>query len=110
MKRARWFYGEVLGLKEIPRAPFDFPGAWYQLGDRTLHLIVHPPTRTLRGTRDIGPREGHFAIRVKDYHESLAHLRAHGIECLEVPENPTPWAQFYATDPDGNILEFNVDR
>ena len=51
MDRATWFYGEVLGLEELPRPPFDFGGAWYQLGDRQLHLIVHPPTRTLRHSR-----------------------------------------------------------
>jgi len=57
MDRAAWFYGTVLGLQEIPRPPFDFGGAWYQLGDRQLHLIVHPPTRTLRGSMEIGPRD-----------------------------------------------------
>ena len=32
MARATWFYGEVLGLKPVQRPPFDFGGAWYQLG------------------------------------------------------------------------------
>jgi catechol 2,3-dioxygenase-like lactoylglutathione lyase family enzyme len=47
--RARRFYSEVLGLEEIARPAFDFDGAWYRLGDRQLHLIVHPATHTLRG-------------------------------------------------------------
>jgi catechol 2,3-dioxygenase-like lactoylglutathione lyase family enzyme len=58
MDRATWFYSEVLGLEKIERPPFDFGGAWYQLGEHTLHLIVHPPTRTLRHSMEIGPREG----------------------------------------------------
>ena len=110
MDRASWFYGTVLGLQEIPRPPFDFGGAWYQLGDRQLHLIVHPPTRTLRHSMDIGPRDGHLALRVRDRQELLERLKAHGVKTLDLPDNLTPWAQVYCCDPDGNILEFNVER
>jgi glyoxylase I family protein len=109
LARAKAFYGGVLGLRELPRPPFDFGGAWYQVGDRQLHLIVHPPTRTLRGTRDIDPRDGHLAIRVLSYDDTVQHLRSHGIECVESPRNVTPWAQIYVTDPDGNVVEFNTD-
>jgi catechol 2,3-dioxygenase-like lactoylglutathione lyase family enzyme len=110
LERAKEFYGGVLGLRELARPPFDFGGAWYHVGDRQLHLIVHPPTRTLRGTRAIDPRDGHLAIRVRSYDETLRYLRSRGIECHESPRNPTPWAQIYVTDPDGNVLEFNADR
>ena len=41
LARSKQFYSEILGLTEIARPPFDFPGAWYQVGDRQLHLIVH---------------------------------------------------------------------
>ena len=110
MDRAAWFYGTVLGLQEIPRPPFDFGGAWYQLGDRQLHLIVHPPTRTLRRSMEIGPRDGHLALRVRDRQEVLDRLLAHGIKVLDLPDNLTPWAQVYCCDPDGNVIEFNVER
>ena len=110
MERASWFYGTVLGLQELPRPPFDFGGAWYQLGDRQLHLIVHPPTRTLRGSMEIGPRDGHLALRVRDRQEVLDRLLAHGIKVLDLPDNLTPWAQVYCCDPDGNVIEFNVER
>jgi glyoxylase I family protein len=110
MDRAAWFYGTVLGLQEIPRPPFDFGGAWYQLGDRQLHLIVHPPTRTLRQSMEIGPRDGHLALRVRDRQEVLDRLQAHGVKTLDLPDNLTPWAQVYCCDPDGNVIEFNVER
>ena len=110
VERAKEFYGGVLGLRELPRPPFDFGGAWYELGDhQELHLIVHPPTLTMRRTREIDARDGHLAIRVRSYDETLAHLKAHGIECLEARRNLTPWAQIYVTDPDGNVVEFNAD-
>jgi catechol 2,3-dioxygenase-like lactoylglutathione lyase family enzyme len=110
LARAKRFYGDVLGLQEVPCPDFDFPVAWYQLGDLLLHLVVYPETRTLRRTKEIGPRDGHVAVRVKSYRETLEHLRSRGIECLEVPYSPTPWAQIYVTDPDGNVLEFNAER
>jgi len=32
LERSRRFYREVLGLQEIARPAFNFPGAWFQLG------------------------------------------------------------------------------
>jgi glyoxylase I family protein len=110
LSRARHFYGEVLGLREIPRPAFDFGGAWYAVGDRQLHLIVHQPSRTQRGTTTIDARDGHIAFRVADYDGTLARLRAHGVAVVEQWENRTPWAQIYVTDPDGNVIELNVER
>lgn len=109
MARARHFYGVVLALPEVARPPFDFEGAWYEFGDRQLHLIVHPPTLTMRRTREIDAKDGHLALRVKSYRRALEHLKAHGVEVLERPENLTPWAQLYVTDPDGNVIELNAD-
>jgi len=110
LNAAKAFYGGVLGLHELPRPPFDFDGAWYELGNRQLHLIVHPPGRTLRGTRDVDARDGHFAVRVANYDETLAYLRARGVPARESRQNVTPWAQIHVTDPDGNVIEFNVER
>jgi glyoxylase I family protein len=107
---AKQFYSGVLGLPELPRPAFDFDGAWYALGDRQLHLIVHPPSRTLRGTRQVDARDGHFAVRVIDYEATLAHLKASGIPVRESRVNVTPWAQIHVTDPDGNVIEFNAER
>jgi catechol 2,3-dioxygenase-like lactoylglutathione lyase family enzyme len=110
LARAKRFYGETLGLPELERPAFDFPGAWYALGDRQLHLIVHTTPRTLRGTTEIDSRDGHFAVRIRDFRGTVEHLRAQGVPLRESPDNPTPWAQIYVTDPDGNVIELNTDR
>lgn len=67
------FYHEVLGLAEINRPPFDFPGAWYQLGDHQLHLIVHNSS-TFRIEKTVDSHDIHFAIRVKSYRETKEFL------------------------------------
>ena len=109
--RSKRFYAEVLGLREVPRPDFDFEGAWYELPDgRQLHLIVHDTPRSLRGTTSIDPKDGHLALRVASYEGTLADLRAQGVAHVAQWQNKTPWAQIYLTDPDGNIVELNVDR
>ena len=111
VERSKRFYGGVLGLKEIPRPPFPFAGAWYELADgRQFHLIVHGKPLTLRGTTAIDLRDGHLALRVEDFDRAVAHLQAAGVECVVRPENVTPWKQIYITDPDGNVIELNALR
>jgi catechol 2,3-dioxygenase-like lactoylglutathione lyase family enzyme len=110
IERSKQFYGGVLGLPEVRRPDFDFGGAWYEIGGREVHLIVHDATRTMRGTTAIDIKDGHFALRVRSYAEALTHLQAHGVSYLALPQNKTNWAQIYVTDPDGNVIELNADR
>jgi glyoxylase I family protein len=110
LERSKHFYGEVLGLRELPRPPFDFPGAWYDLRNAQLHLIVHQHPRSLRGTTAIDSRDGHFALRIVEWEAAIARLKAHGVAFIERPDNPTPFAQIHLADPDGNGIELNVDR
>lgn len=111
IERARRFYGEVLGLTEVPRPDFDFGGAWYEFDDGSqLHLIVHEGPLTLRGTTSIDTRDGHLALRVLSFEATLERLKALGVEHVAQRNNKTPWPQIYVTDPDGNIVELNAER
>ncbi len=119
LERSRRFYREVMRLEEIPRPAFPFPGAWFRLGDRELHLIAgneaHP-----RGAQSTNPRELHFAVRVASYREALEHLQAHGYH-EDAPEHAatrlalrpravTGYPQIYILDPDRHLIEINADR
>ncbi len=77
LERSRRFYGEVLGLREIERPPFDFPGAWYQLADGQLHLIEREDG-TLRGDRGLDSGDIHFGVRVPSFHGAVELLRSRG--------------------------------
>lgn len=109
VEKARAFYRDILSLKEMERPAFDFPGAWFRVGNsgQQLHLIVHDG-QTLR-SGGIDTRDGHFAMRVASYRAVLATLEQHGIEYKANPESRAGFAQIFILDPDGNIVEFNAD-
>lgn len=111
LEKAKFFYGEVLGLQESNDRPaFDFPGAWYQIGGTQLHLIVHPSAKTFRGTRMIDTKDGHFAIRTRSMEAVKKRLQKHGWPFEDRPDSITGWHQLFVTDPDGNIIEINVEK
>ena len=118
LERSRRFYREILGLVEIERPPFPFPGAWFQLGDRQLHLIVAEDP-TLRGTKGLEPRDIHLAVRVRSYGDALASLRGKGyhedadeddpLRILVLPRSVAGFPQLYLLDPDRHLIEINAD-
>ncbi len=118
LERARAFYGGVLGLVEAERPPFDFPGAWYQVGDRLIHLIVGDHS-TFRTDDRIDSRDAHFAIRVGNLRAAIDHLRSHGYRedapdpLRRLRENlrgTAGFPQVYVLDPDRNVIEINAAR
>lgn len=110
LEKAKHFYGELLEFKEIDRPPFDFPGAWYEIGNQQLHLIVNHDAKTLRNEDNIETKDGHFAVRVKDYNKMLEFLKKKQVPFIERPDSVSGFAQIFCKDPDHNLIEFNVDR
>ena len=95
--KARQFYGEVLGLREIARpATFDFFVVWYDLGGQHIHLI---PREKGDAT---SPR--HFALHVGDAKAAREHFAKLGVATRET--TPIPGCdRFFVHDPDGNLVE-----
>ncbi|MGM7719953.1 VOC family protein [Metabacillus sp. Hm71] len=110
LEKAKHFYGSMLGFQELERPDFDFPGAWYQVGNQQLHLIVQQESSTIRSHPEINTKDGHFAIRVKNYEKTLEHLKSLGIKIVEKPNSISGFAQIFCMDPDLNLIEFNVDQ
>ena len=113
LERSSWFYGEVLGLEEVPRpSNFTFRGRWFQGSNFQLHLILAEDTTAPAGFAEAGEaaRIGlahHLAFEVDDLDAALAHLRAHNIEIVGGPiPRGDGVIQAYVYDPDGNFLEF----
>ncbi|GAC1669751.1 MAG: VOC family protein [Ktedonobacteraceae bacterium] len=121
VERTRHFYGEVLGLEEIPRpANFKFPGAWFAIGNEQLHIIGESepgraarlqPAAYLSGELAVGSCP-HTAFEVDDLEEAQQVLRRHGIKIAGGPRPRGDGAtQLYVLDPDGYVVEiFSYDQ
>ena len=116
LARAKRFYAEVIGLRELPRPPFDFAGAWFAAGDSQVHLIVSP-NQTFRGDRPLDTKDVHFALRVSSYRAAIEQLRAHGytadaadasFRTREQPHATAGFPQVFVLDPDRNVVELNA--
>ncbi|UAL45888.1 VOC family protein [Sutcliffiella horikoshii] len=110
VEEAKNFYGTLLGFPELKRPDFDFPGAWYEVGNSQLHLIENKQAETLRHKDHIDSRDGHFAIRVEDYYQTVEFLESKGIEIVQKPHSKSGFAQIFCMDPSNNLIEFNVDQ
>ena len=101
LDRAARFYGDVLGLPEIPIPP-TFLGAgvevrWFQVGEaQQIHLLLGPNADA--------PSRRHVALRVDDAQAARAVLRARGVDVRETVSIPSA-DRFFVSDPDGNQIE-----
>jgi len=108
LERARRFYGELIGLREIPRPDFGFPGVWYSLGgDLQLHVIVNDrrPAAPVEHHR-FDVKDPHFALWVEDADALHERLRASGHPFYDYASTPTGLRQLFIRDHDGNMVEF----
>ena len=52
LEKAKRFYGDLIGLTQIPRPDFGFSGVWYSLGgELQLHVIATSPWPRTRSSR-----------------------------------------------------------
>jgi catechol 2,3-dioxygenase-like lactoylglutathione lyase family enzyme len=101
---SRAFFGDVLGLPEIQRPGFNFPGAWYALGDRQLHLIENPGDSA--GPPARLSRSDHLALEVADLDAVRQSLNRHRIPYQEGGNRRLGMEQLFCSDPDGHVIEF----
>lgn len=96
---AKAFYGDILGLLEIPKPAVLAVrgGAWYQVGEQQLHLGLED---------DFTPtRKGHPALLVSDLAAMRTRLEAAGV-VVKVDAQIPGYQRFETRDPFGNRLEF----
>ena len=95
------FYKNALGLEEIPRPAFSFPGMWLGFdGNRELHLIggrKEPVVSDPRGT--------HWALEIESVEAWQQHLESMDIPYTPVRTRPDGAYQIYVKDPDGYFVE-----
>ena len=97
---ARQFYGDVLGMTEVPKpaALAGRGGCWFASGTAVLHLGVETPFRPAR--------KAHPAFLVDDLESVAARLTDAGCECVRSDDEIPGVNRFHTFDPFGNRLEF----
>jgi catechol 2,3-dioxygenase-like lactoylglutathione lyase family enzyme len=100
---ARRFYGDVLGLREVPKPPALTArgGLWFELGGVQLHLGVDPDFRPAK--------KAHVAFEVDGLDSLAARCRTSGHE----PRGDSAiegQCRFFVDDPFGNSVELMAAR
>lgn len=105
----RRFWGEVVGLEEGWRPPFDFPGLWFWQGDRA---VVHISARMAEDAPMPPPESGifgHVALRAEGIEEARERLRRLGVAWREAPVPGMKLHQIFLQDPTGATVELTFD-
>lgn len=101
LEQAEYFYGTVLGLSKVNRI-LKYPGAWYQLGDYQIHLIVDATAPQGLHNSEKWGRNRHIAFAIAHLQAAKDHLLAHGYE-VQMSGSGRP--ALFTHDPDGNVIE-----
>ena len=109
--KARHFYGNILGLREVSRPDFFIKGIWYDLGALKLHLMLHeePKARHVHPLNETV--QSHFALSITSakMDEVLERLMIVGVQLIPEPSSPLAnekRAFFY--DFDYNMIELQA--
>lgn len=99
--QARAFYGDLLGLEElpVPETLHELDLIWFRLGATELHTLVEESIDSSSGR--------HLCIEVDDLEALRARLEAAGYatsDDLPIPGRP----RFFCRDPFGNLIEFTT--
>jgi catechol 2,3-dioxygenase-like lactoylglutathione lyase family enzyme len=110
LEASRRFYVDFIGMSEVARPAFSFPGRWFQLGDVQIHATQRSPESGPAGWSGLGgsvvSRGHHIAFAVEDVAEALKAAEAHGVRvAAQMQRRPDGFKQAYLYDPDGHVVE-----
>lgn len=110
----RAFWCGVIGLREVERPDFGYPGAWLACPQPGGQAIIHvyaggpalgPSGRVEQGTACID----HVSLACAGYHAYVARFRAAGLDWREFLVPGTTLWQLFVYDPSGVQLELTFD-
>ncbi|NES81957.1 MAG: glyoxalase [Moorea sp. SIO2B7] len=103
LEKAEHFYGNVLGLSRVNRE-LRFPGAWYQVGQFQIHLMVNPNAKVELKNPEKWGRNPHIALSVVNLDQAKECLNAQG---YPIQLSSSGRAALFTKDPDGHIIEIS---
>jgi catechol 2,3-dioxygenase-like lactoylglutathione lyase family enzyme len=110
LEATRRFYVDVLGMAEVARPAFGFPGLWFQTGSVQIHATQQSPEAGQAGWADRGgsvtSRGHHIAFAVDNVEKALEVVRELGVRIASpLQHRPDGFKQVYLYDPDGHVVE-----
>ena len=110
LEATRRFYVDVLGMTEVSRPAFGFPGLWFQIGKVQIHATQQNAEAGQAGWGDRGAqvtsRGHHIAFAVDDVVKALEIVEAHNVRIASpLQQRPDGFKQVYLYDPDGHVVE-----
>ena len=130
LETSRRFYTQVIGLREGPRPPFNFPGYWLYSGDPPtdlhnsarnygrVHLMGFDRDNPQSLSEYVGDREpasakggtgalDHVAFAATGRDAMIERCRRHNVEFFERAVPLLGLHQMFIKDPDGVTIELN---
>ena len=109
LEATRRFYVELIGMHEVERPAFKFPGLWFALAGMQIHATEKSPESGPAGWAKGGTitsRGHHIAFAVDDVSKSLTVVETQGIRIASpLQQRPDGFKQLYLYDPDGHVVE-----
>ncbi len=102
------FYSKVIGLQQVPRPPFDFPGAWLGIpgGEALIHLYGGHRARDASGAAALGGAAvDHVSLWARGHESQRARFAAFGLPYRSQPVPANALAQLFVYDPNGVLIE-----
>jgi catechol 2,3-dioxygenase-like lactoylglutathione lyase family enzyme len=110
LQATRAFYTHVLGLRDVDRPDFGYPGAW--LATQTagpqaiLHVYAGGPALGDSGTVPVGTAAiDHLSLACSGFHDFRARFQHYGLPWREFLVPGTTLWQLFVYDPSGVQLE-----
>lgn len=109
-----YFYTKILGLRQVDRPNFGFPGAWLGCptpgGQAIIHIYAGGPALGETGQAPLGTGAiDHIAITATGFHEFCERVASKGLEWREFIVPGTTLWQLFVYDPNGVMLEVTFD-
>jgi catechol 2,3-dioxygenase-like lactoylglutathione lyase family enzyme len=109
LEATRRFYVDFLGMTQVPRPAFKFPGMWFQIGNMQIHATQQSSESGKAGWAEGGKivsRGHHIAFAVDDVSDALKIVESHGVRIASrLQQRPDGFKQLYLYDPDGHVVE-----
>ena len=104
LAQAIHFYCQIIGFEQDHQRPeMNFNGAWLNVGEQQIHLLVLPETEQRINQPEHAGRDRHLAIHVTEIETIKQSLE---VNQIAFTMSYSGRQALFCRDPDGNGLEF----